>query len=90
MLTPPNTTKNLDLAPVLTKDDVTHHATSRPLDIAPYTKRVTSSQPPTTFPYVWSHKAESRTIFKHGCKRDIHSAYMSTQVCIYGVCIVCL
>ena len=83
---PPPLQKNMDLTPALTKDDVTHHATSRPPNIAPYTTRVISSQPPTSFQYVWNHKAEYRTVFNHGCIRDLHSAYMSTQVCIYCVC----
>ena len=51
---------NLSRAPVLTKH-VRRHTISRPLDVAPYTRRVTSSQTPTHFPYVWDHEAQSQT-----------------------------
>jgi len=58
VLCPPN---NLDPAPVLTKHEVRQHANSRLLNVAPYTRRVTSSQSPTHFPHVWDHDAHCRT-----------------------------
>ena len=53
--------KHLGLAPVHNKDDVRQHATSRPFDVEPYTRRVASSQSPTHFPSVWHHEAHYRT-----------------------------
>ena len=71
VLYPPN---NLYLTPVLTKHYVRQHATSCPFVVAAYTIRDASSQTPTSFPRVWSHKDQSRTVFSHTCTYLLHGA----------------